>query len=160
MENIDNDWKEISLIRNLYWNQTAYMRTEDGLSPGIHIKRGVRQGCVLSPCLFNLYTENIFGAMNTNKGIKIGGTTISNWRYADDTVLLAETEEDLQEILNEVNRIRKTFDMKMNAKKTNTMLVSKDVTSTKVSVKIDGDIIEQTDKYTYLGQTITSKWKI
>ena len=78
--------------------------------------------------------------INTNKGIKIGGTTINNLRYADDTVLLAETEEDMQEILNEVNRIGKTFDMKMNAKKTKTMLVSKDVTSTKVSVKIDGDI--------------------
>ena len=150
----------ISLIRNLYWNKKkAYMRTEDGLSPEIHIKRGVRQGCVLSPCLFNLYTENIFGAMNTNKGIHIGGTTINNLRYADDTVLLAETEEDLQDILNEVNRIGKTFDMKMNGKKTNTMLFSKDVTSTKVSVKIDGDIIEQTNNYTYLGQTITSNGK-
>ena len=62
--------------------------------------------------------------------------------------LLAETEEDLQEILNELNRIGKTFDMKMNAKKTKTMLVStKDLTSTKVSMKIDGDIIKQTDKY-------------
>ena len=58
-----------------------------------------------------------------------------------------------------MNRIGKTFDMKMNAKKTNTMLVSKDVTSTKVSVKIDGDIIKQTDNYTYLGQTITSNGK-
>ena len=105
MENLDIDGKDISLIRNLYWHQKAYMRTEDGLSPEIHIKRGVRQGCVLSPCLFNLYTENIFGAINTNKGIKIGGTTLNNLRYADDTVLLAETEEDLQEILNEVNRI-------------------------------------------------------
>ena len=74
MENLDIDGKDISLIRNLYWNKKAYMRTEDGSSPEIHIKRGVQQGCVLSPCLFNLYTENIFGAMNTNKGIKIGGT--------------------------------------------------------------------------------------
>ena len=80
-------------------------------------------------------------------------------RYADDTVLLAETEEDLQEILNEVNRIGKTFDMKMNAKTTKTMLVSKDVTSTNVSVKIDGDIIKQTGNYTYFGQTITSNGK-
>ena len=114
---------------------------------------------MLSPCLFNLYTENIFGAINTNKGIKIGVTTINNLRYADDTVLLAETEEDVQEILNEVNRIGKTFDMKMNAKTTKTMLVSKDLTLTKVSMKIDGDIIKQTDKYTYLGQTITSNGK-
>ena len=159
MENLDIDRKDISLIRNLYWHQKAYMRTEDGLSPEIHIKIGVRQDCVLSPCLFNLYTENIFGAINTNKGIKIGGTTINNLRYADDTVLLAETEEDLQDILNEVNRIGKTFDMKMNSKKTKTMLVSKDVTSIKVSVNIDGDIIKQTDNYAYVGQTITSNGK-
>ena len=67
------------------------MRTEDGLSPEIHIKRGVRQGCVLSPCLFNLYTEDIFGAINTNKGITIGATRINN--------LLTGTEEDLRELL-------------------------------------------------------------
>ncbi len=66
-------------------------------------------------------------------------------RYADDTVLLAETEEYLQEILNEVNRIGKTFDMKMNANNTKTMLVSKDVSLTKGSLKIDGDTIKQTD---------------
>ena len=67
------------------------MRTEDGLSPDIHIKRGVRQGCVLSPCLFNLYTENIFGAMHTNKDMHIGVTTITYLRNADVAVLLAET---------------------------------------------------------------------
>ena len=65
-----------------------------------------------------------------------------------------------KKILNEVNRIGKTFDyMKMNAKKTKTMLVSKDVTLTKVCLKIDGDIIKQTDYYTYLGQTVTSNGK-
>ena len=94
MESLDIDGKYISLIRNLYWNQKAYMRTEYGLSPDIHIKRGVRQGCVLSPCLFNLYTENTFGAININKGI-LGGTTIINLRYANDTVLLAETERKI-----------------------------------------------------------------
>ena len=83
------------------------MRTKYWLKTEIHIKRGVRHGCVLSHCMFNLYTENIFGEINTNKGIKIGGTTINNLRHADDTVLLAETEEDMQEILNKVNRIGK-----------------------------------------------------
>ena len=81
------------------------MRTENGLSPEIHIKRGIRQGCVLPPCIFNLYTEHLFGAIDTNKGIMIGGTTIHNLRYAADIVPLA-AEEDLQEILNEVNRIK------------------------------------------------------
>ena len=90
METLDIDWKEISFIRYLYWNQKAYIRTEYRLSQENRIKRGVRQGCVLSPCLCNLYTENIFSAIN----------------------------EDLQEILNEVNRIGKTFYMKMNAKRT------------------------------------------
>ena len=120
MENLDIVWKDISLIRNLYWNQKAYMRTEDGLSPEIHIKRVVRQG------LFNLYTENIFGAINTNKGTQIGGTTINNLRYADDTVLLAGTEEDLQEILKEVNHIiiGKTFNMNMNGKNLRLLLAS------------------------------------
>ena len=80
MENLDIDLKDISLIRNLYWSQKAFMRTEDGLSPEIHIKRGVRQGYVLSSGLFNLYTENIFGAMNANKGITNGGTTINKLR--------------------------------------------------------------------------------
>ena len=117
MENLDIDGKDISLIRDLYWNQKAYMRTEDGLSPEIHIKRGVRQGCVITLSVSSVHRK-LFGAINTNKGIKIGGTTINNLCYADDTVLLAETEEDLQEILNEVNRIGNTFDMKMNAKKT------------------------------------------
>ncbi len=113
------------------------MRTEDGLSPDIRIKRGVRQGCVLSSCLFNLYTENIFGAMHTNKGIRICGKTINNLRYADDTVLLAESESHWESVV--------TFDTKINAKKTKTMSVSKDVTLTKVSLKIDGDIIKHTD---------------
>ena len=102
---------------------------------------------MISPCLFNLYAENIFGAINTSKGTKIGGTTIYKLRYADDTVLLAETEEDPQEILNEVNHIGNMFDVKMNAKKTKIMLVSKDVTSTKVSLKMDGDNIKQSDSY-------------
>ena len=97
------------------------------------------------PIWYKLYTEHIFGAMNTNKGITIGGTTINNLRYAaDDTVLPAETEEDLQKILNEVNRM-KTFDTKMNAKKTKNILVFKDVTLTKVSLTIDGDNYHQTN---------------
>ena len=83
------------------------MRTEDWLSLEIHINRGVRQGCVLSLCMFNMYTENICGAINTYKGITIGETIIHNLRDTDDTILLAETEEVLHEILNEVNLIGK-----------------------------------------------------
>ena len=128
METLDIDGRHISLIRNPYWNQKAYMRTEDGLSLEIHIKREYDKAvCYHSVCLTSTYTENIFGAINTNKSVKIGGTIINNLRYADCTVLPAETEEDLRDIMNEVNRIEKTFDMKMNANNTKTMLLSKDV---------------------------------
>ena len=141
-----------------------HQEEQKGLHTGIFrfMRMIVRQGCVLSLCLFNMYTENIFGAINTNKGTTIGGTTINNLRDADETVLLADTEEDLQAILNEVNRIGKTFHMKMNAKKIiKTMLVSEDETLTKVSLKIGGDIIKRIDNCMphLLGQTITSNGK-
>ena len=71
--------------------------------------------CYYAVCVICRPThKNIFGAMNTNKGITIGGTTINNLRYADDTALLAEIEEDMQQILNEVNCIGKTFDIKIS----------------------------------------------
>ena len=108
-ENLNIYGKDISLMRNLYWNQKAYMRTEDGLSPEIHIKKGVRQCCVLSPCLFNMYTENIFGAMDTNKGITIGGTTIKICVTPMIMFYWLKQRNFLQEILNEVNRIFNQF---------------------------------------------------
>ena len=74
------------------------------MSESRKIKRGVRQGCVLSPLLFNLYTEHIFRQIDELPRVKIGGRNINNLRYADDTVLLAETEEDLQKIVDQVKR--------------------------------------------------------
>ena len=73
------------------------------MSESLKIKRGVRQGCVLSPSLFNLYPEHIFWQVDELPGVKIGGRNFNNLRYADDTVLLAETEEDLQKIVDEVD---------------------------------------------------------
>ena len=83
------------LIRNWidnkdYWEQSASVRTESGKTSEFKIKNGVRQGCVLSPNLFNLYTEKIFREVEDMKGVNIGGVNINNLRYADDTVLLAE----------------------------------------------------------------------
>ena len=67
LQQLDIDGKDLKLIRNLYWNQKAFIRTENGLSPEIQIKRGVRQGCVLSPSLFNLYTENYLNSSLLHK---------------------------------------------------------------------------------------------
>ena len=94
--------REIKFTSNLYRTQKAFVRLENGLSDEVMIKRGV-----LSPALFNLYTEMIFRAIEDMDGVKIGGLNINNLGYADDTVLIAETPEQLQEMCG----------MKINAKK-------------------------------------------
>ena len=87
----------ICLLRNLYAGQEATVRTGHGTTDWFHIGKGVCQGCILSPCLFNLYAEYIMrnaGLEETQAGIKIAGRNINNLRYADDTTLMAESEEE------------------------------------------------------------------
>ena len=84
------------LLRNLYAGQESKVRTGHGTTGWFQIGKGVCQGCILSPCLFNLYAENIMrnaGLEETQAGIKIAGRNIKNLRYADDTTLMAESEE-------------------------------------------------------------------
>ena len=127
------------------------------MSNEIHIKRGVRQGCVLSPALFNLYTEFIFRSADDLKGVNIGGININNLRYADDTVLLAESQEDLQKIVDKVNAVGKQFNMKMNSKKTKTMVFTNKQIKPKMEIKVDDDNIEQASSFVYLGHLMTVK---
>ena len=85
-----------TLLRNLYARQEATVKTGHGTTDWFQIGKGVRQGCVLSPCLFNLYAEYIIrnaGLEETQAGIKIAGRNINNLRYADDTTLMAVSEE-------------------------------------------------------------------
>ena len=89
------------LLRNLYAGQEATVRTGHGTTDWFQIGKGVRQGCILSPCLFNLYTEYIMrngGLEEAQVGIKIAGRNINNLRYADDTTLMAESEEELKSL--------------------------------------------------------------
>ena len=89
-------------MRNLYAGQEAPVRAEHGTTDWFQIGKGVRQGCILSPCLFNFYAEYIMrnaGLEETLAGIKISGRNISNLRYADDTTLMAESEEELNNLL-------------------------------------------------------------
>ena len=96
------------LLRNLYAGQEATVRTGLGMTDWFQIGKGIRQGCILSPCLFNLYAEYIMrnvGMDETQAGIKIAGRNINNFRYADDTTLLAESEEELtKKLLDESER--------------------------------------------------------
>ena len=92
------------LLRNLYADQEATVRTEHRTTDWFKIGKGVHQGCILSPCLFNLYTEYIMqnaGLDGSQARINIAGRNISNLRYADDTTLMAEREEELKGLLKE-----------------------------------------------------------
>ena len=93
------------LLRNLYVGQEATVRTGHGKTDWFQIGKGVHEGCILSPCLFNLYAEYIMrnaGLEETQDGIKIAGRNINNLRYADDTTLMAEGEEELKSLLMRV----------------------------------------------------------
>ena len=93
------------LLRNLYAGQEAIVRTGHGTTDWFQIGKGVYQGCILSPCLFNLYAGYIMqnaGLDETQAGIKIAGRSINNLRYADDTTLMAESEEELKSFLVKV----------------------------------------------------------
>ena len=93
------------LLRNLCAGQEATVRTGHGTTDWFHIGKGVRQGCILSPCLFNLYAEYIMrntGLEEAQAGIKIAGRNINNLGYADDTTLMAESEEELKSLLMKV----------------------------------------------------------
>ena len=92
----------ICLLKNLYAGQEATVRTGHGTTDWFQIGRGVRQGCILSPCLFNFYAEYVMrnaGLEEVQAGIKIAGRNINNLRYADDTTLIAESEEELKSLL-------------------------------------------------------------
>ena len=93
------------LLRNLYAGQEATVRTGHGKTDWFQIGKGICQVCILSPCLFNLYTEYIMrnaGLEETQAGIKIAGRNINNLRYADDTTPMAESEEELKSLLMKV----------------------------------------------------------
>ena len=142
------------MIVNLCWTQRASIWLEKSLSDEIPIKRGVRQGCVLSPCLFNLYTETIFRYIEDSKGVIIGGTRINNLRYADDTVLLANNEENLQNVMNKVNEVCKLYNIKVNAKKIKAMVISGKENEPKVNIKVNGTAVEQVGSFISLGETV------
>ena len=92
------------LLRNLYVSQGATVRTLYGTTDGFKIKKGVQQGCQLSPCLFNLYAEHMrnAGLDELQAGIKIDGRNINNLRYSDDTTLMAESKRELKSLLMKV----------------------------------------------------------
>ena len=112
------------LLRNLYATQEATLRTGHGTTDWFQIGKGVRQGCILSPCLFNFYAEYIMRNTGLNEGqtrIKIAGRNMNNLRYADDTALMAESEVGLKSLLMKVKEESGKVGLKLNIQKTKIM---------------------------------------
>ena len=114
----------ICLLRNLYTVQETTVRTRHGMTDWFQIGKGVRQGCILSPCLFKLFAEYIMrnaGLEEAQDGIKIAGRNIKHLRYVDDTTLMAESEEEPTSLLMKVKQGSKKVGLKLSIQKTKVM---------------------------------------
>ena len=132
-------------LRNLYAGQEATIRTGHRKTDWFQIEKGVCQGCIWSPCLFDLYAEYIMtnaGLDEAQAGIKIAGRNINNLRYADDTILMAESEEGLKSLLMKVKEESEKVGLKFNIQKTKIM-ASGPITSWQV----DGETVEAVRDY-------------
>src|SRR5574337_909362 len=144
----------ICLLRNLYAGQEATVRTGHGTTDWFQIGKGVGQGCILSPCLFNLYAEYIMrnaGLEEAQAGIKIAGRNINHLIYADDTTLMAESEEELKSLLMKVKVESEKVGLKLNIQKMKMM-----ASSPTTSWEIDGETVETVSDFIFLGSKITT----
>ena len=126
-------------MRNLYSGQTATVTTQHGTTDWFQIGKGACQSCILSPGLFNLYAEYITrnpGLDEAQAGIKTAGRNINNLRYADDTTLTAETEEELKSLLTKVKQVSEKIGLKLNIQKTKIM-----ASGHTTSWQIDGETV-------------------
>ena len=142
------------LLRNLYAGQEATVRTGHGTTDWLQTGKGVCQGCILSPCLFNFYAEYIMrnaGLEEAQAGIKIAGRNIKNFRYADDTTLMAESEEELKSLLIKLKVESEKVGLKLNIQKMKIM-ASCPITSW----EIDGETVETVSDFILGGSKITA----
>ena len=141
----------ICLLQNLYAGQEAPVRTGHGTTDRFQIGKGVCQGCILSPCLFSFYAEHIIrnaGLEETQAGLKIAGRNINNLRYADDTTLMAESEEELKSLLMKEKEESEKVGLKVNIQKTKIM-ASGPITSW----EIDGETVETVSDFIFGGDS-------
>ena len=142
------------LLRNLYAGQETTVSTGHGTTDWFHIGKGAHQGCILSPCLFNLYAEYIMQNARLDEaqaGIKIAGRNINNLRYADDTTLMAESEEEPKSLLMKVKEESEKVSLKLNIQKT-MIMASGPITSW----QIDGEKMETMKDFILGGPKITA----
>ena len=139
------------LLRNLYAGQEATVRTGHG-TDSFQIGKGIRQGCILSACLFRLYAEYVMrnaGLHEAQAGIKIARRNTNNLRYADDTTLLAESEDEIKSLLMKVTEESEKVGLKLNIQKKT--MASSPITSW----EIDGETVETVTEFIFLGSKTT-----
>uniref|UniRef100_A0A8D8PW97 Craniofacial development protein 2 n=2 Tax=Cacopsylla melanoneura TaxID=428564 RepID=A0A8D8PW97_9HEMI len=152
---------DIRLIATLYWGQKGRVKTPAGLSEEFNIEKGVRQGCIISPLLFNIYAEQIIkeALENRPQGIILKDRLINNLRYADDLVLFTSSRNSLILLLENLFESSSQYNMKVNIKKSKIMRISKSENSRIARINIDGQSMEEVNKYKYLGAVITKNAK-
>ena len=132
---------ELRLLISLYWNQTAAVICDDDISAWMSIKQGVRHGCEASPHLYALYTDMIMRELGNMEGFRIGSTVVNNLRYADDTVIVAESEEQLQRLINVVVAKSEEKGLHLNSAKSFSMEISKSITTPTCHIDVHGNIL-------------------
>ena len=142
------------LLRNLYAGQESTVRTGHGTTDWFQIGKRIHQGCILSPCLFNLYAKYIMrnaGLEEAQAGIKTAGRNINNLRYADDTTLMAESKEELKSLLMKVKVESEKIGLKLNIHKTKIM-----ASGPTTSWEIDGETVETVADFIFGVSKITA----
>uniref|UniRef100_A0A803T6T6 ribonuclease H n=1 Tax=Anolis carolinensis TaxID=28377 RepID=A0A803T6T6_ANOCA len=144
----------VCLLRNLYKDQVATVRTDHRTTDWFKIGKGVRQGCILLPYLFNLYAEHIMrraGLVKSKAEVKISGRNTNNLRYADDTTLMAESEEELSSLITRVKEESANTGLQLNIKKTK-------IVATRLidNWQIEGENVEEVTDFIFLGAKITA----
>ena len=145
----------VRLIQSLYENQQARIVLKEGETAPVQIRRGSRQGCLLSPGVYNGFSEVMMNDAlgGCESGIRVNGECINTIKFADDQAVIAGSARTLQILVDRINKVSHSYGMKINIKKTKVMTISKN--PRQFALRIDGEPIEQVESFKYLGQTIT-----
>ena len=156
LDALDVDEADKRVLADLYWRQSVAVKHNNEISEWQEIKRGVRQGCVGSPHLFNLYTEPIMRQLDDQDGFPLGGRHLNNLRYADNTVILAGSQRKLQELMNIDTQESEAMGLTIYTGKSVTMTFSKSEQPPQCLITIGGEQVKQVESFSYLGSLLTS----